>query len=251
MTEQRKPVAAQIFGGNKAPIEEVLEADFADLRQTVEDMLARFADAPAEVRGDDDMIAIGTIISDARAVVKELETTRTKEGGPLFEAKKTIDAFFKDLIGQIDTAEKRVRDRADAYTRKKQAEEREIARRKAEEARRAEQEARDRAEAAKSAEAGGRAAARAEALAAQADAETKAADQASVKVKGDGVTASTRARWTFSIADYDAVDLNAIAPFMSEDCINKAVGAMVRAQKGRAKIPGVHVYQETTTTFRK
>jgi len=251
MTDQRKPVAEQIFGDNKAPIGDVLEADFADLRRRVADMTARLeADAPQTVTGEDDMIALGNLITEARRLSKEIEATRSEEGRPLFDAKKKVDAFFKDLTALIDRAERPLRDRADDYTRRKEAEQREIARRKAEEARRAEEAARQRAEAAKSADAGGRAAARAETLAAQADADLAAADSARVKVSSGGVTASSRASWTFYIDDYAAMDLNEIRPFLDRKAVEAAVRAMVRIQKGETRLKGVTVYQETKTQFR-
>jgi len=250
MTDQRKTVAEQIFGDNKAPIETVLRADFADLMATVDETLARFDEAPAEVKSEEDMIAIGTIITDARKVVKEIEQARTDEGKPLFDAKRTLDGFFKDLTGKIDAAQKRVTARADKYTRQKEAEAREIARRRAEEARRAEEEARRRAEAAKSAEAGGRAAARAETLSAQADEQQAAAEAASSKISAGGVTASARKTWNFHIDDYAALDLNDLKPFIDRKAVEAAIRSMVRIQKDMTRLKGVTVYQDTKTAFR-
>lgn len=245
MTE-RTPIAEQIFGGNRPPIEEVLETEYADLRKEVENMVAEMSTAPKTVRTEDDVAEVRDLILKGRELARKLDDTRSAEGKPLFDAKKALDGFFKSLAAMIDRQQKDLQNRADDYARKKQAEEAERARRRAEEARRKEEEARRRAEEAKSTDAAARAAAQAEQAAAEADAQEAAASEGG-KIEG----AAVRKEWTYSINDYDAVDLNVIAPFMSEDCINRAVAAMVRAQKGRAKIPGVHVYQTTKTTFRK
>lgn len=251
MTDQRKPVAAQIFGDNRAPVEDVLNADFADLTARAEAMAQRLQDeAPDKVDSDEDMLFVGRLITDARALAKELEAERSDQSGPLFQAKKKIDGFFKDLTALIERAEKPLRDRADDYTRRKAAEEREIARRKAEEARRREEEARRKSEEAKSAEAGGRAAARAETYAAQADAEEKSASEARTKVSGGGVTASGRAVWTFHIDDYAALDLNDLKPFIDRKAVEQAIRSYVRIQKDQARLKGVSIYQDTKTQFR-
>ncbi|MCA1776110.1 MAG: hypothetical protein LC676_11010 [Loktanella sp.] len=195
----KTPIAEQVFGDNKAPIDDALAADYADAQAMVDDMVRRFEEeAPAEIAGDQDMLAIGAIITDARKLTKQIDAARTREGKPLYDAKRSVDFFFKDMIARLEKAEKVVQERADAYTRRKQAEEREIARRRAEEARQREEDARRRAEESKSAEAGGRAAARAETFSAEADQQTKTATTGGAKVSGGGVTASARATWTFN-----------------------------------------------------
>lgn len=248
--ETHKPVVDQIFGDNRAPVDEVLAADFADLAARARALAARMeAETPSRVETEEEQIAVGRLITEARALAKEIDATRTSEGKPLLDAKRRVDAFFKDMAAILDRAEGPLRRAADDFTRRKEAERREIARRRQEEARRKEEEARRRAEEAKSADAAGRAAALAEQQAAQADDYAREAETGT-KVSGGGVTASGRRTWEYEIEDYAAVDLNALKPFMDRKAVDAAIRSMVRIQKDQTNIPGVRVFETVKTQFR-
>lgn len=72
VTATRKSVVDQIFGQNKAPIETVLQADFADLAVRVEALVARGRTLPARVDTEAQQIAVGSYIVECRALFKEI-----------------------------------------------------------------------------------------------------------------------------------------------------------------------------------
>lgn len=253
MSETRTPVVDQIFGHNKAPIADVLTADFSDLIAEAEALVERAKnEAPAKVKNDTDLLVIGGIMTAIREFEKRVDAIRDAEGKPAFQAHRAINSFFKDAIAPVQIAAKPLQDLADDFARRKQAEERAAAARRAEDARRKEEEARRKAEEAKTATGAGRAAAQAEALAAQAekDEDTAARGSGAVKASAGGVSAGSRAAWVFRIDDYNQIDLNALRPFIERKAIEAAIRAQVRVQKENAVIAGVTVYQDTKATFR-
>lgn len=248
--ERQKPVVDQIFGDNKAPVEEVLKADFADLIAKIDAAIDRTAQAPKRVKDEADLAKIGDAILGLKALAKQADETRTTEGKPILDAQRAINGFFKALVDRIGTAIDPLQDRADDYARRKQAEAQERARREAEEARQREEDARQRAAEATTAAAAGKAAADAEAYAARAD-QYETAATGSVKMQADGVKAATRGTWTARIDDYKALDLNALKPFIDRKAVEAALKSMARIQKDAFDVPGATAFQETKTQFRK
>jgi hypothetical protein len=250
----RTPVIDQIFGSNKAPIDEVLKADFAELREEVANTTRRAFKMPTKIASEDDLSRVGVFISDCKALVKKIDAIRMEEGKPILEAQRGLNDFFKRLSMLVSDNAEPVQRAADDYARRKAAEERARREREAEDARRREEEARIKAEKARSADAAILATAQAQVEADKAE-RAEAAAGASVaemvKTRVDGVTASARAEWTFRIEDYDAVDLNALRPYMARADVEKAIRSMVRIQKGSTTLAGVSVYEDVKSTFRR
>lgn len=250
----RTPIIDQIFGSNRAPLDEVLKADFADLREEVAATTQRAMEMPKKIAGEDDLAKVGVFIADCKALVKKIDGVRTDEGRPILDAQRGINDFFKRLSLLVSDNAEPVQRAADDYARRKAAEERARREREADEARRREEEARAKAEKAKTADAAILANARAEMEAGKAERAEAAADASvadMVKTRVEGVTASARVDWTFRIDDYDAIDLNALRPYLARPDVEKAIRSMVRIQKGSTKLAGVSVYEDVKSTFRR
>ena len=250
-----RSVAEQIFGANKAPIEEVLATDFADLAAEVERAVKAIGDAPAKIKDDADFAATGALVNRAKALTKRLDTTRKGETDPLFQSQKGIKAHFDALVEKIDNALKPHLDAADNFTREKAA--REKREREAAAQKLRDQEAAERLKAgnAQSSAVAARAEGRAEALAAQADRlesqSMSAADLVRTKISGGG-TATAQTRWAFEVTDYNALQatLGPLGPFLNRDDVEKAIRSVVRIQKSNTVLPGVRVFPDTTAAFR-
>lgn len=250
--QTRTPIAEQIFGHNKAPLDQVLTADFAALKTEVEDAVKKISARPAKIKDETDFAATGQLAVDTRKLVKRIEETRKDETDPLFAAQKSIKAYFDDLAGKLTAAIEPHTDAANTYTREKAAAER---RQREEEAKKLRE--KEEAERAKAATATGQAAARAEgraeALAAQAeDAEAAANMRAAdaVRTRSGGVTSTAKQSIVFDIDDYDAIDLNKLRPYFNRDHVEAAIRSMVRVQKLNTNLPGVTVRNDTRASFR-
>lgn len=249
----RTPVAEQIFGHNKAPVEQVLETDFADLAKEVAEAAAKIRKHPTKIKNDTSFAAVGQIAIDARKLAQRVEEIRKGETSPLLEAQRSIKAHFDALAATLDDAVKPLKEAADNYTREKAAAERRRREEEAKTLREKEENERDKA-ANLSGAAAAKAEGRAEALAAQAE-QAEAAGHRSVsdtvrtKVAGGGVaTASTK--WDFAIEDYDAIDLNKLRHLISREAVEAAIRSLVRTQKQHASLPGVKFFQDTRASFR-
>ncbi len=254
MTTSRLPVVDQIFGHNKAPISEVLAADFAELTKDVTAAIAGLDALPKSLKDDADLGLVGKAVVDLRALYKRIESVRTDEGEPLLLAKRELDAFFKDMTARIEASAKIIQTRADDYTRRKEAEAREEARRAAEENRRREEAERARAERAASDQTAARAEGRAEQFAASAERAEEAANakpEDLVRTKVGGVTASGKTELVFEIVDYDAIPLDKLRPYLDRAAIEKAIKSFQRVHKQHASLPGVKFDERTVATFRK
>lgn len=252
----KTPVVEQIFGSNKAPLEEVLAADFGDIEADIAAAEAKAAALPATCSSDADLAAIGNCVADLRSLSKRIDGVRMEEGRPLLEAQRGINDFFKTFAARIDRATAGAQRAADDYNRRKAAEERARREREAAEQRRKEEEARAKAEAARSAAA----AARAEGVADLAAFRAERAEQAAtastadlVRTRAAGVTASAKTIWDFRITDYAALSasLGPLGPFIDRASVEKAIRSMVRIQKGATTLPGVEAFEDIQSTFRR
>ncbi len=246
-------VAEQIFGHNKAPLEEVLAKDFAELAAEVDKAVDWIVKRPAKVKDETDFAATGEIAIRVRNLVKRIEETRKDETDPLYRAQKDIKAHFDLMAERLTKAVQPHQQAADDYTRAKAAEER---RKREDEARKLrEKEAAERAKAETGTGASAaRAEGRAEQFAAQADAVEQrsaqsAAETVRTRVAGGGVATASQ-KWDFAIEDYDAIDLNKLRPFLNRDHVEQAIRSMVRVQKGNTNLPGVRAFQDTKAAFR-
>ena len=73
------PVVDQIFGLNKAPIEEVLRADFALLLDEADALLVAADHLPSKIASEADQISVATYIAKARAFWKNADGQRENE----------------------------------------------------------------------------------------------------------------------------------------------------------------------------
>jgi chemotaxis protein histidine kinase CheA len=258
---RRKPIVDQVFGDNKAPITEVLNADFSGLKSEIDAFVERMRSAAKSApKNEDDQAALGKIIIEARGLFNKADGHRETEKRPIIDTGKALDAWFKDALSKLIAGRDHLQTMADAYTRKKAAEARAEAQRIAEEARKKADDERAKAEAAQTASAAGRAEGRAEALdqkaeAAEARADASAADLTRTRVAG--VTASAKGAWVARVPndpmEYQKViaPLGAVGMFIKREALEAAFNAMAKTQKGGAAWPGVTFEEETKATFRR
>lgn len=252
----RKPVVDQIFGDNKAPLEEVLKSDFTDLQARIADLLLAAGNLPSRVDSDDDQAKVGKWIIDAKDLAHKVEETRTSEGRPILDAQRGINSFFKSVLAPLDEMQRVQQSGADDFVRRKAAAERAKAAREAEEDRRKAEEERLRAAQLKRPDAIGRAEGRAEAhdMAAEAAEERALASTADLtRTRAEGVTSSARAAWSWEFTDKDALyaTLGPLGNFLTEAAVEAGINSMVRAHKARTALAGVRVFQKETANFRR
>lgn len=252
----RAPVVDQIFGQNKAPIVEVLDADFADMKAKIGALTDEIREAAKNPPKDDEGFGkIGALIVKARGFANRADEIRSAEKAPILEAGRALDSWFKSTLSSLVEQQAELQKLADAYARKKAAEARAKAEREAAEARAKAEAERQRAEAAKSVTAAANAEARAEGLDAKADsldAKAAASDADLVRARVGNVTSSATGAWVATITDYQAAiaPLGAVGMFLKRDALESALGAMAKTQKHGAAWPGVLFAQETKATFR-
>lgn len=246
-------IAAQIFGHNRAPLDEVLAKDFAELAAEVERAVKVVTSTPAKIKDEADFAATGTLANRVKSLAKRIEETRKDETDPLFKAQKEIKAHFDALADQLDRALKPHLAAADDYTRAKAAEERRRREDEARKLREKEEAERRKADETTNDNTAARAEGRAEALGAKAEklesGQGSAADAVRTKTAGGGV-ATARTVWDFSVANYNDLDLNELRSFIPQAEIDKAIRSVVRIQKGNTTLKGVSVFEDTKATFR-
>lgn len=252
----RTPIAEQIFGANKAPLPTVLEADFAELRAEVEAAVERAKAMPQAIRNEQDLADVGGCIDMLRRLEKRVDGTRMDEGRPLLDAQRGINDYFKTLAGHLTSAASGLQRTADEHARQKAAEERARREREAAEARRKAEEERQKAEAARTDAAAAKAEGRAEALDARAERAEQAATASAadlVRTRVGGVTASAKTVWEFRIVDRAALvaSMGPLGPFIDAASVEKAIRSVVRVQKDATAIPGVEVFDDVKSTFRR
>ena len=240
----RKRVVDQVFGFNKAPMHEVLTADFNELRVEIDALVERMrAVAKTPPKTDEELAALGKVILDARALWGRADGQREAEKRPILDAGRELDAYFKDMLAGLLKGRDFLQGQADSYTRAKAAEERARKQREAEElARKAEAE-RDKAAAAKTSAGAANAEARAETLEARADqaAAVAASSEADlVRSRVGGVTSSAKGTWGATILDYQAAiaPLGALGNFLKRDAVEAALNSLAKVQKEGAAWPG-------------
>ncbi|MCR6673287.1 hypothetical protein [Devosia ginsengisoli] len=249
--QARTPIAEQIFGHNKAPLEEVLPAETAEWQAEADRAVAALADRPGKIKDETDFAATGKLVLRAKSFLTRIEDARKAETDPLYQAQKGIKAHFDAIAARVDQALGRLTAAADDYARAKAAEEK---RQRAEEARKLreqEEAARAKAEAA-SGKTAARAEGRAEVLgerAAELEGDIKAADAVRTHIAGGGV-ASAKQGWDFEITDYDAVDLNKLRPYLARSAVETAIRSAVRVGKQHTSIPGIRVFEAVKAAFR-
>lgn len=218
----------------------------------VDPIRAKANGAEQKIETDEQLAAWTGIYNDASALFKQLDEARKREKNPLTAA---VDDTFKAHTDPLARIMEWVKAKADAYNREKmrrqRAEEAAERERLAAIARKAEEEARIAAEFGDSASTLEQVAKVYEAQDQARQVETaKTADVARVRADGGGVSTAATV-WKFKIDDYSKVDLNAIRHLIPAAAIDKAVGAIVKLQKGATRIEGVTVYEDVGTSFRR
>jgi len=249
--EIRKSVAEQIFGANKAPLDEVLNQDFADVAKGVAALAQEIKDLPAKVKSEADFARWGSFSTKVTAYATRLEELRTKETKPMFDANKAIKLHFDTLADSLKQAIAPLTKAANDYVREKDARERVEREAAAKALREKEEQARQKAED------GGRGAARAagqaETFGAQAEElerTTTVAENVRVSIAGGG-SASASNKYSFTITDYDKIDLEKLRPFLKREAIEQAIRAVVNIHKEKTEITGVTVTRDVEARARK
>jgi len=253
-----------IGGNNPPPTATILAEKYASLLAAIEPLAELADDLPAEFTTPEHIAKTAEIVKDGRKALRELEEARDKEGRPHLEAKREIDEWFSPKMLRLKQTKKNgapgildiLQGRADDYQRKVDAQKR----KEAEEARlkavEAEREQRRLAEVA---------AAQAQPIAANAHAEAAkaAAVQAEksaavavatpaevTRVRSEtGAVASASAPLTFE-ANYNAVDLGALRPYLKPEWIDQAIRAWIKVNGETGELGGVRVYREVKASFR-
>lgn len=260
MPAHSENIARLGIGGNLPPEPTIIER----LKETyslevgaVDDLAARANAAPAEIRSDDELAAIGDIAAAAGKKQRELDTLRETEKRPFLAAGREVDGFFKTPIDRLDRIKRAMTDRATKFQRAKADAERR-AREEAE--RRARAEAEERRLQAEKAAAAGRiddavaeaeAAAQAERAARQATAETaaKASDMTRVRSES-GTLITTKTEMAFEVENYDAIPLDKLRPYLDRAAIDKAIRAFMKINKAASRLGGVRFFEAETAVFK-
>lgn len=163
--------------------------------------------------------------------LSRINDERLKLTRPLDESKKRIMEFFRQFTDRMESAERQVKSGLLAYKQEQDRKAREQQRLERERAEKREAKLREEAEKAREKERD----ARADIL------EDRADSQIAAPVVSEAPTVkgiSTRKIWRFEIVDRAAV------PDTFKSIDEKKIGAVVRALKAEANIPGVKVYAE-------
>ena len=261
-------------------VSDALRRDYEQLSQTVEDLLNKARTAPTEVTSDEEALSTGVIVKELRDADRRIEGLRETEKDPYLRSAQAVDSFFFSLRerlmrrvrggkpgaidilqGRIDTYLERKRRQEEERRRREAAEALRIAREKAEEEARLAREAEDARLAAERArkpekiEAKTAVAEAAEAEASAASAEAAiAADRAQeahidtlakpadlTRTRGEGVLL-TQARQPFAIiTDRDALDKDALWPFITDVALEQALRAWARTTGHTKQMTGAEV----------
>lgn len=244
-----------LIGHNRPPIREILTEQHKDLLARVDQIAERANALPRKVESDDGLGPIGDLVVDASKLAKEIDGIRKFEGEPHYQAWKDVNTFFTPFVDRVKRIAEAFEKVANDYQRAKAAE----ARRKAEEEARKLREEEDRkrreAEAAKRQSTAERKLDEADEIAdkaAEAEAMAQASNADLTRVRTEsGVTAGTKTIWNFQITDYEAIPLDRLRPYLKREHIESAIRSMVGIQKGSTDLPGVRVFEDIKSTFRK
>lgn len=264
------PNPREAIGGNLPPVVEFykdvntqlpgyLDADNVELLTRAKSLLEGFLRAPAEVADDDMAGKMSDFIKQLAAAAKAAEDKRTADKRPILEAGTIIDDYFKAIRLPLIDAQTKITARLTAYLQKKAA---------AEQAKRLAEErlARERAEAARV-----EAERIAQAAMTEADMDTAIVAEEQARVaetvvqqtaaaadvrpaelsrtySSHGTVASLKGQMVGTITDRAMLDYKALGPYFTQDALDKAVRAAIKA--GIHKIEGVHIREETKAGVR-
>lgn len=239
-------------------LREKLQDESQDLLRRRDELLAAAARMPA-IDDNDIAAKVTDFIKQLAALVKASEAKRTDAKEPYLEGGRTVDGFFKAISDPVSKTKTDIerkltlwhREVAEAERRARMEQER-IAREAAEKARlEAEEKARQLADekaldAAIAAEQKAETA-QADLVKAEAAADVKAAELS--RTRGEyGAVSSLRTSWVFDDIDRQALDLEALRPYLPLEGLEKAVRAFIKA--GGRELRGTRIYETTTAVVR-
>lgn len=254
MTEDR--FDAPPLGHNKPPVQtlpERLKEDHAELVGLVDAIAARANDLPKEIGDDEQLKLVAEVGAVAAAEWANTDNARKREKDPFLNASREVDAFFKPFLERLERIKKLLAQRAAKYQDDKEA----AARRLQEEAARAARaELEERRKAAEEAARAGRTDDAMDELREAEAAETalreaEAAPEVETVRTDSGVTVAGRKEWAFEIADYDAIPLSKLKPYLDREAVEKAIRSYLKFAKGDAKLEGVRFFQKSAAQFRR
>lgn len=261
----------QQMGANNPPEEYTLAdrlaeetAKLAAEREAAMDDARRL---PKVVADDDAQVKVAAAILALRKIGKKAEAERTDKKAPFLESGRQVDAFFAEFLEGPNKAINILLARSKAYLDEKAKRAREeqearakLAREEAEKQRKLQAEREAKAAAATKPQeralldaAAENAAGRAEAherLAATMEdfAENSPASQG--LTKGAGATAGLKKYPDFRVPDYGKVDLNKLAPYFSQEMIDKAIKAHMRVHKISSPVDGIEFFMNDKAVIR-
>lgn len=217
-----------------------LTDEHADILGRKKDLLDAIARFPETVEDEETASRTADFIEQGRLFVRKAGDAREEAKKPYLNGGRTVDGFFKGITDPVARGFTIVKQRQEAFLRKKAEEER---RRRQEEARRAEEEARAKAAEMQTHEDLDEAVEAAKTAAkATKEAGASAADMS--RTRGDyGGVSSLRTYWTFANLDRAKLDLEALRPHFTDDALEKAVRAFIKA--GGREIGGVRIFEDT------
>jgi len=243
-------------GHNNPPLPEILKQEFMALMDEVESLAAEANSVKRVIdekglNSDDDLLPMIEVGKAATKLSPRIDKTRLERTLALRTDVETINGFFTVLKDRVERIKKGFAAKVDEYETAKRARERREA---AERARLAQEEAQRKLEEAAASKHSVMSdvvmneAAEAEHRASQAAIEATKAGTGPTKT--DAGTVSQSAPWTFSVEDWDAIDLRELRDQFTVADIEKAIRSHVRKNKNTKPLKGVRFYQETKTTFR-
>lgn len=210
---------------------------------------------PTEVSDDETADKLADYIKKVGARRKDVESIRVAEKEPFLNLGRMVDGFFKNVTDRLDGAKMKAQRPLDVYMKQKAAAEQ---RRRDEEAKALREKAEAEAAAAASLAAANKPheaygmmdqALTTEKTAAKMEvaAEARPADMARTR-SASGSVATLRTRWVGKVIDRSQIDYATLAPFFTDEAVQKALNAFVAA--GRRELRGAVIEEESTTVVR-
>ena len=268
-----------------------LAREFADVDRAVTDLLAEARGLPDNVDDEQTASQYTSVISRFKDIDDRVEALRAGEKMPWMRRADAVDSFFFRLRERLFRRKKTdkagggdvLKDRLHAYNQRREQEERrrreeeariareeeERLRRERQEQERIQREAEERAERARkdaNKEAAAAAAKEAEAAAdklriaedqarekrqdTQAAAQAKPGDMVRERHEG-GAMNTMRQVWHVEVTDSMALDIVALAPFITDEAKEKAAKAWARTVNYKKQMPGLLIEQRSETVIRR
>lgn len=251
----KKTVVDQVFGDNKAPVLDVLNADYADLTAEANAVLEGLKSVDLKIETKEQAAVATEHLVAAQRLGKKVDGERIDAGRPMLDAKRAVDGWFGALINPVQDEAAKIKRGLDGFVQREAERERAKALEEAKKAEELAAKAREREANAKSAEAAGNAAARAEELETAADAAAARSAQAGemkTSMKTGAASVSSRQVWSASIVDYQAAigPLGSLGMFLKRDAVQAALDAMAKQQQNGAAWPGVRFTSQARTSIR-